>query len=231
MSQNPVRRTYSERSRQSWLQRLGTDTKSRWAHAGGYLAMAGFFWGGLLGFLAGGLPGSVLGALGGILVLGVGVGGLITLVTGKTAELGGGALYNPSGRSTPRKPEYSRAQALAVQARWDEAVLAYHEHVARDPEVPDAYLALARVLIDGKRDYEEAARWLRRARRDARLSRGQDIFVARSLIELYWHRLGEPRRAAPELARLAEKYSDLPEGQRAADDLAEVKRQMAAEEG
>ena len=77
---------------------------------------------------------------------------------------------------------------------------------------------------------EEAARWFKRARSEAQISDGQALLASREMIELYTVQLGQPAKAAPELARLAEKYEGTPEGNWARDELAEVKRGMAEAE-
>ncbi len=59
----------------------------------------------------------------------------------------------------------------------------------------------------------------------------QERQVGRELVELYRHRLGEPMRVAPELARLAEGFPDTPEGRSAREELAELKRALARARG
>lgn len=224
MVQRPVRRDYSERSKYK-IRDVDAAFRGRFLQAFGWLAMAGLFWGGLIGGLMGGFPGAVLGGLGGILLLGVGGGGAVTLFT---ERMGGTArvLYNPSGSSTPRQRDYSYAKSLAARGAYREAIQAYEEALAEEPLNPAPYLAISRILRDDLEEYQQAARWLRRTRREAELDRGQEILVARELVELYRHRVGEPRKAAPELARLAESFPDTREGEWAARELRELKESM-----
>lgn len=199
-------------------------SRGRFLLAFGWLAMAGLFWGGLIGFLAWGGMGAMLGGLAGIVVLGVGGGGVVHLLTDRLGGLGR-VLYNPSGSSTPREEEYSYARSLVARGEPEEGIRAYEEHVARSPEKPAPYLAIARILEEELARYEDAARWLRRARRSAELTPGQEILVGRRLIEIYRYKLGEPRRAAPELARLAEGFPETREGEWAARELEELRRE------
>ncbi len=71
--------------------------------------------------------------------------------------------------------------------------------------------------------------WFRRAQRDARPAAGEALRIHRELAEIFLYVLREPRRAAPDLARLAEGYSHTPDGQWAARELAELKAEMARE--
>ena len=182
--------------------------------------------GGLLGLLAGSRMGHpFLGLLAG--------GALAALIPKAIIEATGkmsGQLYNPSGSSTPHKREYSMAASLAIRGEYAKAAAAYELAISEYPDDPEPYLCLARLLRDDMGRYEEAARWFKRARYEAQISDGQALLASREMIELYTVQLGQPAKAAPELARLAEKYEGTPEGNWARDELAEVKRGMAEAE-
>lgn len=201
---------------------------ARFLHAFGWLAFAGLLWGGLVGSVLGGVAGAFLGALAGVVVIGGGGGALILFVTD---HVGGAArvLYNPTGSGTPRRREYSFAQSLIVRGEYGKAIEAYQARVAEDPTDPDPYIAIARLLRDEMDDPEQAAVWFRRVRDRTSLDAGRSILVTRELVELYGTRLGEPLRAAPELARLAEMFPHTPDGKWAASELAELKRRMLEE--
>lgn len=182
--------------------------------------------GGFIGLLAGSRIGHpVLGLLGGILLATV----IPFAMVGSAGKMSS-TLYNPSGSSTPHKREYSLAASLAIRGQYAKAAAAYELATSEYPDDPEPYLCLARLLRDELGRYEEAARWFKRARSDANMSDGQALLASRELIELYTVQLGEPAKAAPELARLAEKYEGTPEGDWARDELTEVKRGMAEAE-
>ncbi len=205
--------------------------RARFAQAFGWLAFPGMFFGALIGYAVSGSVGAVLlgGFLGIALMGGVG-GGLIFALTDRLGGLAG-TLYNPSGRGTPHKREYSYPKSLAARGAHQEAVDAYRAVIAEDPRDPTPYIAIARLLRDEMGEAGEAAGWLRRTRTEAELDRGTAILVTRELVELYRTKLGEPLRAAPELARLAETAPDTPDGRWAAAELAELKRMIAEEAG
>ncbi|HEX9632674.1 MAG TPA: hypothetical protein VGA02_09420 [Gemmatimonadales bacterium] len=108
------------------------------------------------------------------------------------------------GDTTPPRREYSAAQALTAQGRYREAVAAYELAAAESDGDPEPYLAVARILRDHLGDPEGAAGWFRRSRQDATLPPGVQLLVCQELIELYTGRLRQPRRAIPELARIAD---------------------------
>lgn len=182
----------------------------------------------------GGAAGLLAGSKLGHPVIGLIVGAaLATSVSVAIVESGakmGSQIYNPSGSSTPHKRDYSMAASLAIRGQYAKAAAAYELAISEYPEDPEPYLCLARLLRDDMGRHEEAARWFKRARSDAKMSGGQALLASRELIELYTVQLGQPAKAAPELARLAEKYEGTPEGNWARDALAEVKRGMAEAE-
>jgi len=184
--------------------------------------------------LYGGVP---LGVAGGVLIgnvfLGVVLGPAIIygVVTGIAAIGGKGAkvIYMPSGSSTPRKKEYSRAKALEIREDYEGAILAYEVAILDEPEVAQPYLDIARIFRDELRDHEGAVRWFHRAQREASLSSGEAIRTHRELAEIFLHTRREPRKAAPELARLAEGYPSTLDGEWAARELAQIKEEMEKE--
>lgn len=136
-------------------------------------------------------------------------------------------IYHPSGSSTPHKRDYSLAASLAIRGQYAEAAEAYEIAISEFPDDPEPYLRLARLLRDEMDRPEDAVIWFKRARADARISDGQRMLASRELVELYTVKLDQPAKAAPELARLAEKYAGRPEGEWAKNELADVKRRMA----
>ena len=160
------------------------------------------------------------------LLLGPSLVWLVVVGVASLAGRGASALYMPSGASTPRKKGYSRAEALAVRGEYQAAMNEYEAAIAADPCDPEPYLRVARILRDGLKRPADAAFWFRRARREAHLSQGQEIRTLREAAEIYLHHLQEPRKAAPELARLAEAFPETPDGRWASEELARVKEEM-----
>lgn len=138
-----------------------------------------------------------------------------------------GTIYMPGGGGGRRR-EYSLAESLVARGRYEDAVTAFELAVAEHPDDPVPYLRIARVSRDHLDAPERAARWFKRGRDESEMSDGQRRIVTRELIELY-RRVGEPTRAAPELARLAELFPDTREGRWAREELAEVKKMIADE--
>ena len=128
-------------------------------------------------------------------------------------------------------PANSAAEALAVRGEFEGAILAYQTAIQNVPGDGEAYLRIARIYRDGLKKPEEALLWFRRAVTEAKLSKGQELLTRREMAEFLIHDLHEPRRAAPDLARLAEAYPDTRDGQWAKEELARIKEEMAREEG
>ncbi len=188
----------------------------------------------------GAAPGALLGLIAGLRimvysesalaplypVIGILIGAAVVFVVVVLISEAGGKigsrLHLPSGRTTPHKPEHSQAQSLAVRGDYAEAADAYELLTLENPRDPEPYIQLARLHRDRLDDLERAVRWFRRALRDAEISSGQEILVLREIVEIYTHRLGEPARAGPYLARIAEKYPETPDGQWAERELDEL---------
>lgn len=197
----------------------------------------------------GGIPGAVMGAfvgwyltlgqrppspaagilLGAVLVATVAT--VIPLLLAGSAGRGVLLALGSSGHASPRRREYSFAQSLVARGLFEKAIAAYEEEVARDPRDPEPYLRIARILKDELVRPEEAGTCLRRARREAEMSPGQELLVSRELVELYRNELARPEKALPELARTAERFGGTPDGEWAARELAELKQELARPEG
>jgi tetratricopeptide (TPR) repeat protein len=217
----PKRRLYSEEGGKPGLRDVDAGARAQKLHALGWSLYAGIPLGILVGSLLGHpLIGLVLGPL-----------LLLAVVTWLSHMAGRGAstVYMPSGSSTPRKKEYSRARALEVRGEYLEAIREYEGAIAASPEVSEPYLRVARMYRDELREVDLAIHWFRRAQREADLSTGETIRTHRELAELFLHYRGERRRAAPELARLADGFPDTPDGRWARKELADIKEEMAQE--
>lgn len=193
-------------------------------------AIPGFFLGGLLGLLvvAKGMAPTwmaVLFPFGGAAVVYFGV---LTLVgnAGRAAM----TLHAPSGKTTPPKKEYSQAESLVIRGQYEEGISAFEMAILEDARDPTPYLRIARVYRDHLSRFDDSARWFRKAFREAVITPGLAALARKELVELYTHRLGQPERALPELARMAEELSGTDEGAWAAGELAEIKSRMSSPE-
>ncbi len=219
----PSRRTFSEEVSGRKVKDVDAAARAQRLHAIGWSVYAGV----PLGLVVGSLMGYPLAALltGPLLVY------LFAVLLAHSAGKASSVLNMPSGASTPRKKEYSRARALEIRGAFQEAIESYEVEILKDPAKGEPYLRIARIHRDGLRKPEEAVKWFRRAQREAELHPGERIRVHRETAELFLHHLKEPRRAAPELARLAESHPATSHGRWAAAELAEIKAEMAGEDG
>lgn len=186
--------------------------------------------GAILGILGGGfkwgLPGAVIGAV-------LGYAAVYFMVRG-ISESGGaamGKIYNPSGTSTPYRRQYSEPQALALRGLFQEAIDCYETYVAEFPDDPEPCIGIARIYRDHLKRYEDAVRWFRRARQASAMDPGREVLVTREIIEMYQGRLNEPRRAIPELARLAERFAGTREGDLARTELQRLRQDLGEAPG
>jgi tetratricopeptide (TPR) repeat protein len=136
-------------------------------------------------------------------------------------------IYNPSGTTTPHRKEYSHAESLAVRGQYEDAITAFELAVSEDPTDPWPYLRVARIYRDHLGRCEDAARWFRRALREAQ---APPVVARKELIELYVHKMNQPAKAAPELARMADELAGTAEGEWAVAELKHVKGLIAQAE-
>ena len=183
--------------------------------------------GGLLGLLTGYFLGHPF--LGGLLgALGIAWGSrLFWKKVGEETDV----VFAPAGSRTPPHRDYSRAEALAVRGHYDDAIAVYQEAIDEVPSDPEPYLRIAELLKDKVSDPEKAAVWLQGAIQETALPGRWEMVLVRELTELFRHRIGEPARAAPMLARIAERHEGSPDGEWALEELAKVKRLIADDAG
>ena len=153
----------------------------------------------------------------------------IAMTAVKHAGAAAGTIYNPSGTSTPRKAEYSQAASLVARGRYAEAAIAYELHAVETPEDPEPYFQLARLYRDHLNQHEDALSWFRRARTDAALGPGQELYVIQEIIDLYVNVMRTPRKAIPELTRVCQRFPATPAA-RAAEKQLELMRELLARE-
>ncbi len=139
----------------------------------------------------------------------------------------GGALYNPSGKSTPRQREYSLAESYVARGQYQEAIDAFEVAILEDPSDSMPYLRVARIQRDKMGDDGGAAHWFKKALTDSDTNAGIRTLVRKELLELYEVRMGQPGRAAPMLARVSEEEAGTKDGDWAAEELKRIKRIIA----
>ena len=192
----------------------------------GIAAVAGPLWGGVIGSVWGG--NLLLWALGFFVGILAGVYLIATRVT-----MGGvraaQTIYNPSGKATPYRQQYSHAQALVMQGKYGLAAEAYEIAALESDGDPEPYFQLARLYRDKLHQHEDALAWFRRARTDAHLSGGQELLAIQEIVALYTRHLGTPRKALPELIALTERFPNTPAAEGAERELAEMREMLARE--
>ena len=138
----------------------------------------------------------------------------------------GASVYGTSGSSTPSLREYSLADSLVARGRYDEAAEAYQLLSEDFPADAEPRLRHARLLRDKSARYEDAALILKQTLSIPALKPETELAVLRELVELFTHKLKQPTRALPYLARIVEKHGDGATGQWARAEAKEIKQQM-----
>ena len=118
---------------------------------------------------------------------------------------------------------YSLAESLKVRGDYVAARSEYERLFAADPSDHEPAARIARLWRDELNAPEEAAAWFRQALQVPGLPPGQALLLLRELVEVQVHRMGQPRRALPDLARVARTLPDTPAGTWAAAELARIK--------
>ena len=170
----------------------------------------------------------LLGAVDGFLAVGTGVYAVAMWAVGRAHAMSQ-TIYNPSGGSTPYKPQYSYAASLAIRGRFAEAAAAYELHAIENPAEPEPYLQLGRLYRDKLNQFDDALAWFRRVRTDATLGPGQELYVIQEIIDLYTQKLQTPRKAIPELILVCQRFAGTPAARAAEKQLAEMREMLARE--
>ena len=185
-----------------------------WAAVAGLATMGAV---GMLAFIPGALVGAVVGHVLVSTVLAVGTKFVL-------------ATLNPSGASTPHRTQYSRAESLAVRGQFEEAIAAFEEAGAEFPDDPEPYVRIARLYRDKLARPDDAVRSFKRARAVPSVDAGRDILITQELIEIFTRKLGTPRKAIPELARIVDRFPDHPAAAWAKTELIRFRDQMQSDE-
>ena len=152
-----------------------------------------------------------------------------TLWFAERAARVGSSLYFSSGSSTPAVRQYSLADSMIVRGRYDDAAAELERAAAAYPHDPEPCLRLARLLRDSMNRHDDAVSWFRQGISRRGCDASTEIAATRELIEIYTHRLKTPRRAMPDLARLATRHPDTPAGAWARRLISDLKQEMREE--
>ena len=132
------------------------------------------------------------------------------------------------GLSGPREPDYSHPEALEIRGDLEGAAEIYKEAISRNRRHPLAYLQLASLQTRAGL-HEEAIDILRRALGVARFSSLGEALAVREIHEISLTHLGDPARAAPDLARYLERQPEGEHGEWARRELAYIKARIREE--
>jgi hypothetical protein len=123
-------------------------------------------------------------------------------------------------------PEYSAAASHEMAGRYEVALAAYLEGAEQYPDDPNPLIQGARLLGEVLNRPEESLALLLRARAIPEIQRREANTVDRELVALYTGPLGQPQRALPILARMAEREAGTRPGEWAARTLAGLRTQV-----
>ncbi len=147
------------------------------------------------------------------------------LVFGSGADHMANLLGLGRGWSGPRSPDYSHAEALEKRGDLEGAAEIYKEAIFTNRRHPLAYLQLANIRASAGL-HEEAIDVLRRALATARFTPHEEAMTIREIHEIFSTKLGDPARAAPDLARYLERQPAEAYGRWARRELDYIKEHM-----
>ena len=185
----------------------------------------------IIGVVFTGLGIAVAGAAG--LLIGVASGVFVYFGVLFFAERSGriaASVYHSSGSSTPARREYSYADSLVARGMYAEGAAQYRVHSEEHPDDPEPRMRRARVLRDHLEEYEQAFVEYKQILAMPELARETQLAVLREQAELCTHRMREPQRALPFLARISESFSGTPTAAWARQEIADIKAAMRAGE-
>ncbi|MEX2527364.1 MAG: tetratricopeptide repeat protein [Gemmatimonadota bacterium] len=199
--------------------------------------LALWLWGGVPGAFMGGLLGILLAATRGypewIFLLTALAGGILVPLVAQTVSRAGGGLVGhallPSGRSTPGRGEYSYAASLAARGRYEDAIAAFENGAQEHPTDSTPLVAAARIAARKLKKPDEAVALFRQARERVMKDPARAWAITRELTEVLAAEGGDPRRALPELARMADLLDGTPFGEEAVRELAALKAEFLPE--
>jgi hypothetical protein len=185
----------------------------------------------IIGVVFTGLGIALAGAAG--LLIGIASGAVVYFGVLFFAERSGrvaASLYHSSGSSTPARREYSFADSLVARGMYAEAAAQYLQHAEEYTDDPEPRMRRARVLRDHLQDHEQAFLDFKEILAMPALPAETMLAVLREQVELCTHRMREPQRALPYLARISDAFPGTPTAQWARQEIADIKAAMRAAE-
>lgn len=171
-----------------------------------------------------------------LLKVGFGVGMLVVSVVAGVvgggaglliAKLAGGTWQHVmlSGASTPYEEQFSHQQALVMQRRIPEAIAAYEAVIAARPDNVEARMRAAELCAEHGQP-ERAAALFREVQRLPHVAAGSDIHASNRLVDLLLGPLGDPGRALVELRRIVDRHPGTRAAAHAREGIARIKADM-----
>ena len=129
----------------------------------------------------------------------------------------------PNRGAAPRQAGYSHIEAIAASGQTAEALGAYEQVIAAEPDAIVPRAQAAELYARGT-DYARAAALFTEIRRIPGCSPQNDLYATQRLIDLYDGPLDQPAKSLTELRRIVERHRDSREAPFARAALARRKR-------
>ena len=113
----------------------------------------------------------------------------------------------PNRGAAPRQASYSHIEAIAAAGRITEALGAYEQVIAAEPEAIVPRAQAAELYARGS-DHARAAVLFAEIRRIPGCSPQHDLYATQRLIDLYDGPLDQPAKSLSELRRIVERHRD-----------------------
>jgi len=133
----------------------------------------------------------------------------------------------PNRGAAPRQASYSHIEAIAAAGQVAEALGAYEQVIAAEPDAIVPRAQAAELYARGS-DYARAAALFAEIRRIPGCSPQNDLYATQRLIDLYDGPLDLPAKSLTELRRIVERHRDSREAPFARAALARRKRGSAS---
>jgi len=149
--------------------------------------------------------------------------------------LGGAAgdaakFFTQGGSSTPYEEQFSQEQALVMQRDYAAALNLFEQRIKASPGEARVRIAAADLYATHGDNPRRAAELYREVQRIPDIMTGHDVYVSNKLADLYLGPLNEPKRALVEFRRIAERYAGSPQAEHAKLAIANLKKEILAEE-
>ena len=165
----------------------------------------------------------VLFVLGGSAFAGV-FSSVVAIKVSNRAGEAAGAVYNPTGATTPYQRVFSYQKSLEMRGDFAGARESYEALIAESPGDAAVRFAAAEFCAGRGKDPARAAELYREIRLLPGATLQHEAAATNALIDLYRGALADEGRARSELRRYAEKFGATPQGELARRALEEMKR-------